>query len=100
MHYEARSGVTRSGVTRSGVFRYPLTLTIAGVDRSCDVQETVGLTITKSLSGGLSQLVAAFRVNVPAEGNEIVLRLGGDPRWGGTVLERTVTLIDETIVYW
>jgi hypothetical protein len=98
--YHARSGVCRSDTTRSGLTHYPLTVTMGGVSHFCDLIDPVGFTITKSLSGGLSELACAFRSPEPQEGWEIRFALGGEVFWGGTILSVTAQILDETFAYW
>lgn len=99
--YESRSGISRSGVIRSAVHRRPLAIRVGGVDLVCQLIDPVGFTITKSLSGGLSECVCAVAPTAPVqEGHELIFTLGGDPLWGGTILPMDLTLVDATPMYW
>jgi hypothetical protein len=101
MRTQALAGVAVSGQTTSGdVDSRALTITIGGVDRRCAFIDPVGFTITRSLSGGLSECAAAFREPVPQEGQEIVFNLGGAPFWGGTILTDEVVLVGDVYAYW
>ncbi len=84
MAYEARSNVCRSAVTYSGLSSRTFGLTIGGVNRLGDARQSVNFTLTKKLDS-TSSLAMRLGGTRPAEGADIILTLGGELLFGGTV---------------
>jgi len=82
--YQARSNVCRSGVTYAGLTTRTFGLTIGGVNRLNDTRQSIGWTLTTSLDGRAS-LTLTCGGTAPAEGADVLLTLGGELLFGGTL---------------
>lgn len=96
--YHARSNVCRAGVTYSGLATRSFGLAVAGVDRTADAQAHTNFTLTRVLDGSAA-LSLTFSGTAPSEGQDLVLTLGGELLFGGTV-QRVRSVSTGQIVKW
>jgi len=99
--YHARSNVCRAGVTYAGLANRTFGLTIGGSNRLQDSRAAVGFSLTKPLDGSSSTLTLTAGGTKPAEGADIVLTLGGELLFGGTVQRvRSIQEQGGTLMSW
>lgn len=96
--YHARSNVCRSGVTYAGLTTRTFGLTVGGTNRLNDAQQKARFSIGKVLDGEMSlgMLLGGTR---PDEGADVVMTLGGELLFGGT-LQRVKTVEHGQLIEW
>lgn len=84
MAHEARSNVCYSGAVYAGLSTRTFGLTVGGTSRLDDARQKVNFTLTKVLDG-TSSLSLTMGGTRPAEGADVLMTLGGELLFGGTV---------------
>ena len=97
-YLHARSNVCRAGVTYAGLATRAFGLTIGGADRKANAQQNVNFTLSKALDGEQA-LTLTFDGTAPTEGQDILLTLGGELLFGGTV-QRVKSVTTGQLVKW
>ena len=85
-YYHARANVCRAGVTHAGLAHHPFKVVVGSTDRTSSVLYDQ-FSVTTALDGTPS--TCAFRVQgfTPVVGNDVLLSLGGELIFGGTLTE-------------
>lgn len=97
MAYTARSNACRAGVTYAGLAARTFTVALGGVTRT-DVQQNVNFTLSKTLDGDQT-LTLTVGGTAPEEGQDVLLTLGGELFFGGTV-QRVRSVVTGQLVKW
>jgi len=97
MAYTARSNACRAGVTYAGLAARTFAVAIGGVTRT-DAQQNVGFTLSKTLDGDQT-LTLTLGGTEPDEGQDVLLTLGGELFFGGTV-QRVRSVVNGQLVKW
>lgn len=85
-YYHARANVCRAGVTYAGLAHHPFKAVIGSTDRTTSVLYD-SFTVTTALDGSPSTCAFMVQGFAPTLGNDVVLTLGGELIWGGTLTE-------------
>lgn len=89
-YQHARSNACYSNAVLSGLASHVFDLKIGGTSRKSLIDYQLSLTLSKAASGGAT--TCAFTLNpgfVPSFGQDVVIALGQDLFWGGTVVDTT-----------
>lgn len=84
MAHQARSNVCYAGAVYAGLVTRTFGLTIGGVDRKADAQQNVSFSLAKALDGEQA-LSLTCTGTAPSVGQDILLTLGGELLFGGTI---------------
>lgn len=99
-YLHARANVCRSGVTHAGLVNHPMGLTMGGVSRKGEALQNVKYVITVPLDGGPSTCSLRVQGTKPAVGQDLLITLGGEVWWGGSVLKVKASIRGPQLVYW
>lgn len=97
-YLHARSNVCRSGVTYAGLALRTFGVSIGGVART-DVQQNVNFSLSKTLDGDQA-LTLTLGGAEPSEGQDVLLTLGGELLFGGTVSRVRSIMVGPQLVKW
>lgn len=85
-YYHARANVCRAGVTYAGLAHHPFVATIGSTDRTANILYDT-FTVTTALDGSPSTCAFSVQGFSPTQGNDVLLTLGGELIWAGTLTE-------------
>jgi hypothetical protein len=85
-YYHARANVCRAGVTYAGLADHPFKAVIGTTDRTNAILYD-SFTITTALDGSPSTCAFTVQGFTPTKGHDVILTLGGELIWGGTLTE-------------
>lgn len=85
-YYHARANVCRAGVTYAGLAHHPFKAVIGSTDRTNAILYD-SFTVTTALDGSPSTCAFTVQGFTPTKGNDVILTLGGELIWAGTLTE-------------